>query len=106
MKMFELIEQLKAMPEKMEGYNTEGELVVLNTRKLADALVNSLRNCDVGNADEQETRFTEFCDAHKYVGDDGALACSSKCPFYNKIDCGIHWGQVIFVEGATDERNR
>lgn len=48
MSVIELIEQLKAMPEKMEGFNSEGELVVLNTHKLAEELKKSLRNCDVG----------------------------------------------------------
>ena len=47
MSIIELIEQLKAMPEKMEGFNSEGELVVLNTHKLAESLKKSLRNCDL-----------------------------------------------------------
>ena len=34
MRIKKLIEQLKAMPEKMEGFNSEGELVVLNTAQL------------------------------------------------------------------------
>ena len=50
MSITELIEQLKAMPEKMEGFNSEGELVVLNTHKVAEELKKSLRNCDVGTA--------------------------------------------------------
>lgn len=53
MNITELIEKLKAMPEKMEGFNSEGELVVLNTHKLAEELKKSLRNCDVGTAEEQ-----------------------------------------------------
>lgn len=61
------------------------------------------RNCDIGTADEQETRFTEFCDAHKYVGDDGVNVCSRDCPFYNKIDCGIFWSQMPYEKGENDE---
>ena len=53
MNITELIELLKAMPEKMEGCNSDGELVVLNTNKLAKELKKSLRNCDVGTAEEQ-----------------------------------------------------
>lgn len=53
MRIPELIKQLKAMPEKMEGFNSEGELVVLDTHKLADELKKSLRNCDVGTAAHQ-----------------------------------------------------
>lgn len=60
------------------------------------ALAEPLRNCDVGTEEEQETRFTEFCDAHKYVGDDGANWCSRDCPFYNKIDCGVWWAQMPY----------
>lgn len=46
MSITELIELLKAIPEKMEGCNSEGELVVLDTNKLAKELKKSLRNCD------------------------------------------------------------
>ena len=53
MRIPELIKKLKAMPEKMEGFNSEGELVVLDTHKLADELKKSLRNCDVGTAAHQ-----------------------------------------------------
>ena len=61
MSITELIEQLKAMPEKMEGVNSEGEMVVLNTHKLAESLKKSLRNCDVGTSEEQIKRHIDWC---------------------------------------------
>ena len=70
MRITELVKQLKAMPEKMEGFNSEGELVVLDTHKLADELKKSLRNCDVGTAEEQSSRLEEICDSH---------TCESRC---------------------------
>lgn len=80
MSILELIEQLKAMPEKMEGRNGEGESVVLNTNKLADSLKKSLRNCDVGTVDEQMDRLESFCAIHfRYSADN---PCSG-CPVYN-----------------------
>lgn len=60
------------------------------------ALAEPIRNCDVGTAEEQETMFTEFCDAHKYVGDEGALVCSRDCPCYKGLDCGIQWSQMPY----------
>ena len=53
MRITELIEQLKAMPEKMEGFNSYGELVVLNTAKLAESLEKTLRNCDKYRTSEE-----------------------------------------------------
>lgn len=92
MKIVELIEQLKAMPEKMEGYNAEGELVVLNTRKLANALDEPLRNCDVGNAESQLSRHSKWCAKSK------DFSCApSMCR-----KCYADWSQMTYVEGETD----
>ena len=87
MSITEFIEQLKAMPEKMEGFNSEGELVVLNTHKVAEKLKKSLRNCDVGTAEEQAQRFKKFCYIYP-------LNCSG-CPFKDIAnthnECAIFW---------------
>ena len=94
MTITELIEQLKAMPEKMEGRNGEGESVVLNTHKLAESLKKSLRNCDVGTADAQVSRYNKFCMQR---------ACS-ECPFYVASDllaCGVRWAQMPYEEGGA-----
>lgn len=92
MRIKELIELLKAMPEKMEGFNSEGELVVLNTHKTAWKLEKSLRNCDVGTAEEQAERFKKFCYIYP-------LNCSG-CPFKNIAnthnECAIFWLQMPY----------
>ncbi len=60
------------------------------------------RNCDVGTLKEQSQRFDAFCDAHKYVGDDGANWCSRTCPCYNQINCGVQWAQMPYEEGGAE----
>lgn len=81
----ELIEQLKAMPKKMEGYNSEGELVALNTHKLAESLNKSLRNCDVGTANEQIERHEKWCN-------------SDRCVYGNCGECFAEWLQMTYKE--------
>ena len=94
MSIIELIEQLKAMPEKMEGFNSEGELVVLNTHKLAEELKKSLRNCDLGTAAEQHERFYNFCDKVEEC---------KECPLWRggglTSKCCAHWSQMPYEEG-------
>lgn len=81
----ELIEQLKAMPEKMEGRNGEGELVVLNTHKLAESLKKSLRNCDkYKTAEEAYRAFSNLCQK-----EDGCLHCRFKNTKFG--ECSITW---------------
>ena len=98
MSITELIEQLKALPEKMEGFNSEGEFVVLNTHKIAEKLKKSLRNCDVGTADEQAERFKKFCCIYP-------LNCSG-CPLKDSgithNECAIFWAQMPYEEGGAE----
>lgn len=96
MKMLELIEQLKAMPEKMEGFNTEGELVVLNTRKLADALAKSLRNCDIGTAEEQEERYIKLKREH--------IDKLARCPAVGQsfFPDSLYWAQMPYEKGDEE----
>ena len=94
MRIPELIKQLKAMPEKMEGFNSEGELVVLDTHKLAYELKKSLRNCDIGTAEEQIARFNKFC---------FPIKCS-ECQLHTDEDlhyCIFRWAQMPYEEGGT-----
>ena len=73
--------------------------VAVQIRKIVRAaLALPRRNCDVGTADEQEKRFDIFCDAHKEVGDDGANACSSKCPLHDTVSCALYWAQMPYEE--------
>lgn len=107
MSITELIEQLKAMPEKMEGFNSEGELVILNTHKFAESLKKSLRNCDVGNVDEQRDRFRAFCARHFRYKDENSCA---ECPIYKYGDfkpCVYSFLQMPYDErrGMKDYSN-
>ena len=91
MRIKELIEQLKAMPEKMEGFNSDGELVVLNTHNAAEKLKKSLRNCDVGTPEEQVERFNKFC---------FPIKCS-ECQLYKDeylYTCILRWAQMPYEE--------
>ena len=92
MSITELIEQLKAMPGKMEGCNSEGEIVVINTNKVAEELKKSLRNCDVGTVDEQLKRFSAFCMSRK----------CNECPFVSSTygECGVRWSQMPYEGGV------
>ena len=93
----EVIELLKAMPEKMDGCNSKGELVVLDTNKLAKELKKSLRNCDVGTVKEQYARIFEFCRRHK----DG-LRCVD-CPIDGVFpkNCALIWAQMPYEDRGT-----
>ena len=96
MSITELIEQLKALPEKMEGFNSEGEFVVLNTHKIAEKLKKSLRNCDVGTSKEQYLRFDEFCYAHR----SREKGCGG-CPLCDIPYCEFAWMQMPYGEGGV-----
>lgn len=99
MRITAFIEQLKAMPEKMEGFNSEGELVVLNTHKLAESLKKSLRNCDVGTEQEQDSRHSKWC--RKYgIDGDMEVACAQQdmsCTL-----CSLRWAQMPYEEKESE----
>ena len=98
MSITELIELFMDMPETMEGLKSEGEFVVLDTRKVAEELNKSLRNCDVGTAEEQHARFYSFCDK---------IEECKKCPLWRggglTSKCSVYWAQMPYEEGAEDE---
>ena len=99
MSITELIELLKALPEKMEGFNSEGELAVLNTHKIAEKLKKSLRNCDVGTAEEQDARHSKWCRRYGIDGD-MEVACAHKdmsCAL-----CALRWAQMPYEKGEND----
>ena len=96
MRITALIEQLKAMPQKMEGFNSDGELVVLNTTKLAESLEKSLRNCDVGTAEDQFEMFHRFCDKYENC---------KECPVWRGggliSKCYSRWSQMLYEKVET-----
>ena len=107
MHITELIEQLKEMPEKMEGVNSKGEMVVLNTHKLENELEKSLRNCDIGTAEEQERRWRsncgsgipncKHCKVYERAGKSGLVNDKNMVRF----DCRLIWAQMPYEEGET-----
>ena len=74
--------------------------------KAKAALSAPARNCDVGTAEEQESRYERFCDAHKWVDDEGVNECLSDCPLYRALDCALRWAQMPYEaeEGVGDGR--
>lgn len=54
-----------------------------------------LRNCDVGSAEEQDERFTEFCNSF-----DGCVGC----PFKHQkgVSCSFLWAQMPYKEGGVE----
>ena len=97
MSITELIELFMDMPETMVGLKSEGEFVVLDTRKVADELKKSLRNCDVGTTDDQIDRMLAFC---------GRKGKCSKCE-HHKIgtlfrQCTLRWAQMPYEKGGAE----
>ena len=71
------------------------------------ALAESPRNCDVGDPDEQETRFCEFCDSNKVIDDmTGSDVCYGSCPAIGDGmgGCAFRWMQLPYEseEGGSE----
>ena len=75
------------------------------------ALAEPPRNCDVGTAEEQEMRFSNWCDLNqkelKLGRDNVPYAVCSKCPIEKSHEdcngdtvCGVYWGQMPYEEGG------
>ena len=65
-------------------------------RLATEALTVPARQCDVGTAEEQTSRYERFCDFHKWVDDEGVNACSSDCPLYSASECALQWAQTPY----------
>ena len=62
------------------------------------ALAETVKNCEVGTAEEQRKRFNEFCDEHSWDEVDGAH-CSLSCPLYHGdgARCDeLEWAQMPY----------
>lgn len=56
------------------------------------ALAETVKNCDVGTAEEQEDRFRRYCNSRgTFCGD---------CPLYNnrRGECRFAWAQMPYIE--------
>ena len=74
--------------------------IVNGARALARAaLAAPARNCDVGTAEEQGKRFTEFCYKNR-----NAESCCGDCPAFNKggfAGCELEWAQMPYEESEA-----
>lgn len=61
-----------------------------------EALAVPLRNCDVGNPEEQATRCRAFCDKHK-IFKRGFGYCYA-CPLRDEKNCSISWSQLPYKD--------
>lgn len=93
--------------------DSQGDISIHKLRKtlsvVNSVLAKPLRNCDVGNADEQAKRFEEFCLKHigcaKATGGRHCAGCPLEKASRNITQkCELYWGQMIFEEGANDEQ--
>jgi len=60
-----------------------------------EALISPFRNCDIGTADEQTKRFSDFCAAHRHTD----LPRCAGCPLENTppdTGCSFAWGQMLY----------
>lgn len=59
------------------------------------------RNCDVGTAEEQTKRFSDFCAAHRHTD----LPMCAGCPLENtpsNTGCSFAWAQMPYEEGGAN----
>lgn len=99
--MREALEQISSMGEQIDyqlGSSEETVYAFRNERCLAHnisecaraALSAPPRNCDVGTAEEQASRFIALCDS---------LKCPScPCRFGKTTDCALNWAQMPYEE--------
>jgi hypothetical protein len=70
--------------------------------KIKAALAEPIRNCDVGTAEEQNTRHNQFCYAQMKRNNH----CCGPCPCYKFINgeaqsCTLLWAQMPYEEGGA-----
>lgn len=85
-------EALKLAKSFIDGYGDINDLEL--RRKVDAALAEPIRNCDVGTAGEQATRFAHFCFFRKCF--ECQLKNVAKFP-----ECGFLWSQMPYEEGET-----
>ena len=86
--------QLGSSDETVYAFRHERSLAYNISECARTALSAPPRNCDVGTAEEQVSRYNEFCMQR---------ACS-ECPFYAAGDllaCGVRWSQMPYEEGGV-----
>ena len=69
------------------------------------ALVEPVRNCDVGSEQEQQDRFREFCRHYESKGECGIGRYEAACPAFQggrNPDCSLWWSQMPYESGVKE----
>lgn len=70
-------------------------------REGKNALSAPARNCDVGTAEEQSVRMSEFC-REQYKKTDGVALCSGcRFRYIEGVECQFAWAQMPYEEGGA-----
>ena len=89
---------LENPPDYVSLRNTFFEIDQILRDYRADAL--PLKNCEVGNAEEQSKRFNKFCHAHKELVL-SEYRCSDDCPCLKTLssaECEMVWSQMSYKD--------
>lgn len=80
---------------EIEPYSPLDEDASELRQKIMDALSAPPRQCDVGTAEDQESRFYAFCDPYRNCGG---------CPHIGLEECALAWAQTPYEakEGAGE----
>ena len=65
------------------------------------ALSLSLRQCDVGTAEEQNVRFEHFCFTYK-----NSERCCQDCPLLPEPSCELAWAQMPYTEEVVPRNQK
>jgi len=91
-----LREALNDIIDKIKTWGNMDDWLYSELFDIADtALAASPRNCDVGTASEQESRFSKFCGKQIFCRDCPLFANSSK------VECEFSFLQMPYEEGGS-----
>ena len=82
--------------ERINGWASRLAEACEQTVTNCNQLGNTLRNCDVGTAEEQSERYEKFCYAHR----SREKGCGD-CPLCDIVCCGFAWLQMPYEEGCA-----
>lgn len=86
-------------PTSKKYQSRECQTIFACFRKTAAALAAPPRNCDVGTAEEQETRHCAWCHDHGVEGDN-KVNCAH--PDTSCDLCALRWAQMPYEEGGEE----
>ena len=99
--MREALENSNGLLEELSVIGEWGESAREQIAENNAALATPPRNCDVGTADEQESRFEEYCDSN-YSQNDVDEECW-RCPLLKPMkNCAFSWLQMPYERGIEE----